>query len=291
MIRGRRWAYPAILIVVTLCLTLVSFGQARARTQARARVEEELSILLGEGFYKEALSKIQGLKSEDRSFFSFHELTALVGMGNLNRAEAFLDRDRDFQQKGEGSQLIFQAWKGKQAYDRAYLFLKSHQADFSQEDYRGSLLDLLRKQRVFPCQSAFQTGWFDGVSILRDKQGAYLVDGSGRGLNFDRYEEIRPIQGGFMAKRKDYWVRLDKRGRFGGLTDGEEKILEKEKDFFFERRQSQGLWGFDYQGKSILPCEYERLSPLSSKGVAFGQKEGAWYRIVFPALSQGIGES
>lgn len=291
MIRGRRWAYPAILIVVTLCLTLVGFGQVRARTQARARVEEELSILLGEGFYKEALSKIQGLKSEDRSFFSFHELTALVGMGNLNRAENFLDRDRDFQQKGEGSQLIFQAWKEKQAYDRAYLFLKSHQADFPQEDYRGFILDLLRKQRVFPCQSAFQTGWFDGVSILRDKQGAYLVDGSGQGLNFDRYEEIRPIQGGFMAKRKDYWVRLDKRGRFGGLTDGEEKILEKEKDFFFERRQSQGLWGFDYQGKSILPCEYERLSPLSSKGVAFGQKEGAWYRIVFPALSQGTGES
>lgn len=291
MIRGRRWAYPAILIVVTLCLSLVSFGQVRARTQARARVEEELSILLGEGFYKEALSKIQGLKSEDRSFFSFHELTALVGMGNLNRAENFLDKDRDFQQKGEGSQLIFQAWKEKQAYDRAYLFLKSHQADFPQEDYRGSILDLLRKQRVFPCQSAFQTGWFDEVSILRDKQGAYLVDGSGQGLNFDRYEEIRPIQGGFMAKRKDYWVSLDKRGRFGGLTDGEEKILEKEKDFFFERRQSQGLWGFDYQGKSILPCEYERLSPLSSKGVAFGQKEGAWYRIVFPALSQGIGES
>ena len=290
MTKLKRWLYPAILIVVTLTLSLLSFRRMRTRNQELDRVEKELSILLEEGYYREALSRIQGLSKLDRDYFSFQELTALVEIGNLTRAEAFMDQSQDLQKNKSATHMLFSGWKKKGDFDQAFLFLNKYKKAFENE-FEPLFFDLLQERQIIPCQSSFYAGWFGDLAILQDNLGKYLVDALGQGVNYDRYEEIKSIQGGFMAKRKNYWALLDQKGHFTGLLTKEKKTQEEAGDYFFQRKESKGFWGFSYRGRVILPCEYEELSPLSPRGLAYGRREGRWYRIIFPALAQGREES
>lgn len=288
MKKSKRWAYPIVLFVLTLFLSLSSFRRFRSLAQSRARTEEELSILLDGGFYKEALSKLQSAESSDREAFALYEFKALLGMGNLARAQSFLDRSADLKKNKDVYPLFLDACLEHKSYDRAFLFLNNYREVLSHDLEDKYLIPLISEKRIFPSQAAYIGGWFNGVAIVKDELGAYLVNSQGQGLNYDRYDEIRPIQDGFMGMRKKHWALLDVRGRFKGLAqEGKEGLAESE-DFFFERRKVKGLHGFFYKGREVLACDYEKLSPLSDRGLAYGLKEGKWYKITFTALESGL---
>lgn len=281
-------SWPLLLFVLLFALVLCDLRLNQSLARQRKEKQEEMHILNQEGFYKEALRFYRGLAGPLRAPLAAELFRAYIGSQSLAQAKALLEEQPDLGKNQEAILTLYEAYRKARQPAEAYYFLSSKIKLVDQRIYQEEMEGLFQSYQLLPISFTFYKGWFEGLAIVRDPAGFYLVNAEGIALTQDRYECLEPDEKGFCAKKKDHWVQLDRRGRLSGLRkQGPSTMRRAEDSCVLSVEQGSSHYFFAWQGRAITQEPFTALSPLSSRGVAFAKWQDHWQLLRIPALEKG----
>lgn len=290
---GRKQAVLVLFLLLTLFLALAHVKkEEEGQAQARKALDEEMEALTQAGFYDEAVKSFEQKKNARTPQSSQYYFDSLIQTNQLARAYSFCQEEDLVQEDLQGIQTLV---------DHA---LRTSNPSLAWEIYldQGKNLDpgqagLLRWQ-VFSFFEKFEReedlvfAWVHDKACLKGEKGVFLVGPNGKRLDQSIYQAIKPVKEGFLAKTGDSYFFLDQAGHFSAVVgpgdfQSQPSLQAKvEEDGQVPQAMDQdGSWAYFLDGRPLFDPSYDRLTPLSSKGVGFGLRRGVWEEISFPVLN------
>lgn len=288
--RAVRFAYSGLIVLLMLGITLFQGWENHRFKLRQAEGMKQAETLIEAGFYAEAQDILKKLPRPLPEKVQQMLFQVSLKKHDFVYASAML-KTEPFPHKKENALLLLSTLAEADRSQQAWKVLATELSDADANSRKQWAITLLEDVRETPIADQFQSGWYhDAFAILKDEEGCYLTDAEGEAIDAERYEEILPVESGFVARRRNLWVRLDSNGRFAGTATApaKEKTLSPDAKYPLQPYQEGNLWGYAYHGEPVTKALYEKASSVSSHGTAYALSEGKTYRIRFRALREGI---
>ncbi len=276
---------PILALVILLAKNFKGY-----KALVRERYEEkkelnEMSILISEGYYKEAIRLIDRAGKKSNKKFIILKLQALMGKKDYAKALKLLSKHRDLA-KEEGlidNFYIQMLENGKEG--QAFKLINEYKECLSQDSYKEKMKEVLGIYRKLPIEGEFVFGWYKKRAILKDKSGYYLVDEEGNRVSPNSYEILEMGQKSLYGKRNKFWVELDFNGNLKRLVDKPETAMPHLEDSYILRpAERRNMKTISYDGEDLGDEVFDQVSNISKKGRAFVKQDKKTYKLTWPAL-------
>lgn len=280
------YGFPIFLLLIFFLKNYYDFLKIDEYKKKEQLEISNLEILIDEGYYKEAHKRLKRHKNSSNKAFLVLQFRALIGMKNYISANKLLNhkdilnKDKDLVEKFY--ELLLKA--GKESL--AYKLINRYKDLLGEAFHEKGVFELLSVYRKIPFDKQFVAGWFDGRGIVKDERGFSLINRDGNLLSPERYEELRAFEKGFCAKRDKHWVILNKNGKFEKLIEEDEnRAMDSDKSYVLEvnKKVKNNIY-LSYKGRRVTRENFDNISNVSDKGVAFASKDGKHYKLIWPAL-------
>lgn len=278
-----------ILLLLILCLALFfnQLQREKANQMFLNRRHDQAQALLTEDLPDEALMTLREgeMTVEDLALY----YTAALESRRFALAEQLLSQNPSLQTEEDLRRLVKSLAEEDETAE-AWRVMREWETLWKGENATEMAIALLQDVEEHAVSAVFVAGWFhDGVGVLRDEQGEYLVRSDGSSLNAAHYDEISANETGFLVRKGEAWMQFNASGTFQRVVEAQNASSESVvlDNAIVHVLPKEGGVGFFMGEEDLGLPTYERLSPVSPLGVAYGYAEGQWSQLRFNALREG----